>query len=78
MTTEHEFFLVWSELGADEKRVMLVLAKRLLAGLLHYGRLSLSTDSRNWRQERAAELADALIYTAFAEVAATIQTKETR
>ncbi len=61
---------VWDELGGDERRVLLVLAKRLLDGQQRYGRLDLANDSRDWRKERAEELADSLIYGAFAEVAA--------
>ncbi len=57
------------ELGTDERRVLLVLARRLLAGQGCYGRLDVAKDNRDWRAERAAELADALVYGAIAEVA---------
>jgi hypothetical protein len=59
-----------AELGADERRVLLGLARRLLAGQHAYGRLDLAKDGRDWRKERADDLADALIYGAIAEVAA--------
>jgi hypothetical protein len=61
---------VVNELGEDERRVLLVLAKRLLLGQRTIGMLRAATDGRNWLQERSEELADALIYTAIAEVAA--------
>jgi hypothetical protein len=59
------------ELGPDEHRVILVLARRLLAGQRAYGRLDVATDGRDWRRERADELADALVYWAIGEVSAT-------
>ncbi len=61
------------ELGAEEQAVLLMLAKRLLAGQRAYGRLDLAKDPRDWRKERADELADALVYGAIAEVAATMK-----
>ena len=61
------------ELADEEQAVLLVLAKRLLAGQRSYGRLDLAKDPRDWRKERADELADALVYGAIAEVAATIK-----
>ena len=66
-----ELLAVVEELGADERRVLLALARRLLAGQAHYGKLDLAHDGRDWRRERAEELADALVYGAIAEVAAT-------
>jgi hypothetical protein len=60
---------VIAELGDEERRVLLVLAKRLLMGQRTIGRLDLAKDARDWRRERAEELADALIYGAILEVA---------
>jgi hypothetical protein len=60
---------VVSKLGADERRVMLLLARRLLAGQHAYGRLDVAHDARDWRKERADELADALIYGAIGALA---------
>ncbi len=60
---------VVADLGPDERRVLLVLARRLLEGQQTYGRLNVAGDGRDWRAERAAELADALVYGAIAEVA---------
>lgn len=57
-------------LGPDERRVLVVLARRLLAGQQQYGRLRLATDARDWRHERAQEIQDLLIYTAFEELKA--------
>jgi len=54
--------------------MLLALARRLLAGQRHYGRLDVASDRRDWRRERAEELADALVYGAIAEVAETLRT----
>jgi hypothetical protein len=73
-----ELLDVVSELGPDERRVLLVLARRLLAGQQAYGRLDVASDRRDWRKERAEELADALVYGAIAEVASQLgRTAET-
>ncbi|HSY21821.1 MAG TPA: hypothetical protein VK841_06890 [Polyangiaceae bacterium] len=48
---------------------MLLLARRLLAGQHAYGRLDVAHDARDWRKERADELADALIYGAIGALA---------
>jgi hypothetical protein len=70
VTTSNELQDVLAELGPDELRVLLALARRLLMGQRTYGLLSVATDGRDWLQERSAELEDALVYTAIAEVAA--------
>ena len=77
MATTHEqtgadLLDVVASLGADERRVLLVLARRLLAGQRAYGRLDIAHDRRDWRKERGEELADVLVYTAIGEVAATL------
>jgi len=59
---------VLAQLGEDERRVLLLLAHRLLEGQRHYGRLDLANDPRDWRRERAQELADVLVYGAFEEL----------
>jgi hypothetical protein len=46
----------------------LLLAHRLLEGQKYYGRLDLANDQRDWRRERAQEVADALAYGAFEEL----------
>lgn len=65
-----ELSFVVSQMGPDEVRVMVVLARRLLEGQRAYGRLDLATDRRDFRAERAAEIADMLMYSAFAELQA--------
>ncbi len=70
VTASSELLEVVSELGDDERRVLLVLARRLLAGQGTYGRLDIATDRRDWRKERAEELSDLLVYDAIAEIAA--------
>ena len=55
-------------LGAEELAVLRWIACRLLAGQSTYGRLALAHDGRDFDWERAAELADAVVYTAMAEV----------
>jgi hypothetical protein len=60
---------VIADLGAEERAVLLVLARRLLAGQAAYGRLDLAKDARDWRKEAAEEAADLAIYTAIGIVA---------
>jgi len=55
-------------LGAEELAVLRWIAVRLLAGQQTYGRLDLAHDFRDFRRERAEELADAVVYTAMSEV----------
>jgi hypothetical protein len=55
---------VIAELADEERAVLLVLARRLLAGQRTYGRLDLARDARDWRKEAAEEAADLAIYTA--------------
>nr|HMR04434.1 hypothetical protein [Polyangiaceae bacterium] len=55
-------------LGADELRVLVFVAGRLAHGRECYGELDVATDGRDFRQERAEELADALVYSACAEL----------
>jgi hypothetical protein len=68
---EGELDALAADLGDQEIAVLVALA-RLLAGQRAYGRLRLEEDRRDWRRERGEELADALVYGAFAEVAATL------
>jgi hypothetical protein len=55
-----------AELGADELRVLLLIATRLAAGRRYYGELHLATDRRDFRAEGAEELLDAVVYLAAA------------
>jgi hypothetical protein len=51
-------------LGIDELRILRFVAKRLHAGAKQYGDWALKSDKRDWSQEMAEELADALVYAA--------------
>ena len=55
-------------LGPDERRVIVVLANRLRGGARAYGALDLANDQRDWEKERGEEVADLLVYSAFAEL----------
>jgi hypothetical protein len=59
-----------AQLEPDAVRVLAFIARRLLAGQRAYGRLDIATDRRDWRKERAEELADAFVYGAIAEIQA--------
>ncbi len=65
---ERDLDVTCAELGDDELRVVAYLAARLLAGMRTYGHLCLANDPRDWRRERGEEIADLLVYTAFAEL----------
>lgn len=54
-----------AELGDDEIRTVAYLARRLLEGQRVYGKINLANDPRDWKRERAEEVADLLVYTAF-------------
>lgn len=53
-----------SQLDTDERRIMLVIAKRLTHGAKQYGVWRLSSDKRDWAKEAGEEMADALVYLA--------------
>jgi len=55
-------------LGGEELAVLRWIAVRLLAGQQTYGRLDLAHDRRDFDRERGEELADAVVYSAMAEV----------
>jgi hypothetical protein len=63
------------ELGRDERRVLVTLARRLLEGQRRYGLLDVRADTRDWRRERGEELADALVYGAIGEVAKALRSR---
>jgi len=63
-----ELASVVAELGTDEHRVLLVLAKRLLLGQAAYGRLDLAHDRRDWTAEARDEALDLSVYLAIALV----------
>jgi len=54
------------EARLDERRIMLFIARRLIAvGQRSYGALDIRTDPRNMQRERNEELGDAIVYVAF-------------
>jgi len=56
---------VLQDLQGDELRVAIRIMWRLSEGQKQYGVLDLDTDLRDWREEKAQELVDALMYTEF-------------
>lgn len=61
MTDLHD---VIDRLGAEERAVMLHIAKRLLAGQASYGLLDVANDQRDFDAEAGDELSDLLAYLA--------------
>jgi hypothetical protein len=64
MSLPDELADVIASLGIDERRVLLVLARRLAMGARVYGRLDVDGDPRDWRGEAADEALDASVYLA--------------
>jgi len=62
--TAHRLLHLCAELGADELRVLLLVAERLRAGQWRYGRFDLGSDRRDFGHEALEEIADALVYAA--------------
>jgi hypothetical protein len=52
------------ELGTDERRVLLAIARRLAVGRKCYGALDVEGDARDWRAEAAQEALDCAVYLA--------------
>jgi hypothetical protein len=52
------------ELGADERRVLVAIARRLAVGRKCYGVLDVQGDPRDWRHEAAQEALDCAVYLA--------------
>jgi len=61
-----ELAMLAARLGADELRVLVLLATRVRVGQTRYGRLDLRRDRRDLRREAVDELADGLFYLAAA------------
>jgi hypothetical protein len=57
-----------ASLGIEETIVLAHLARRLMTGQQTYGHMQLAVDRRDFERERGNELADALVYTAMAEL----------
>ena len=55
---------ICADLGADEMRVLVLVAERLAKGRQRYGALDVATDRRDFRHESLEEIADALVYAA--------------
>jgi len=53
-----------AQLGDDERRVLVAIARRLLAGRDAYGALDVARDGRDWRREAAEEALDLSVYLA--------------
>ena len=65
-----ELHALTEEAGKVERRVLLFQARRLVAiGQRQYGELDAKGDRRCFRSERAEELGDAIVYTAFDAIA---------
>lgn len=58
--------VILDDLGDDEVRVLLAIARRLAMGRRQYGELALETDRRDWRRETSEEVLDACVYMACA------------
>ncbi len=66
---------ILEQLGDQEIEAILWIATRLLHGQKRYGTLDLERDRRDFRHERAEELADALTYSAMDEIQRALQRK---
>lgn len=70
LAIRQELSAILDEFGEQEREVLIIVARRLLAGQRTIGRLDVHTDRRDWGQERREELHDALVYAAIGEFAA--------
>ena len=61
---ESELAAVLGQLGDDEARVVLLVARRLAMGRKAYGPLDIRGDRRNWRHEASEEALDCAVYLA--------------
>jgi hypothetical protein len=64
VTTTTELLEVVGTLGKDERRVLLLIARRLAAGARLYGVLNVQGDRRDWQKEATEELLDGCVYLA--------------
>ena len=60
---EQELRALMDNLGPDEIRILLRVARRLEFGRQRYGDMKLRTDKRNFAENAAEELLDWLVYT---------------
>ena len=66
MSPHQRLATAFSQLGAEEREVLVLVAERLLMGQRQYGLLRLAVDGRNFAREAAEEAADGAIYAACA------------
>jgi len=66
------------ECSDDEVRVVAAVLRRLAKGRDAYGPLDLASDGRDWRDELAEELQDAVVYAAIRETAAHVRRETER
>lgn len=59
----------WAQLGDDERRVLLAIARRLAHGARQYGKLDVATDARDWTREAHEEFLDGCVYLAIKTLA---------
>jgi hypothetical protein len=64
VTAREELAVTLDELGADELRVVLLVAQRLAVGRKAYGPLDIKGDRRDWRHEASEEALDCAVYLA--------------
>jgi hypothetical protein len=57
-----ELVSIARQLGDDERRVLTMIARRLLDGRGSYGPLDIATDPRDWKAEGAQEALDLAVY----------------
>ena len=55
---------IYAALNADERAVLMEIARRLVVGRRQYGALNLATDRRNFRREAFEEVVDMAVYMA--------------
>lgn len=64
---------VIGQLGRDETKVLLWIARRVLVGQKVYGLLDIVNDTRDWRKERGEEECDAIVYHAIDDLKQILQ-----
>lgn len=64
MTLQFELADIAAELGTDELRALVCIARRLRRGQELYGKLDAAADTRDWKRETAEEMLDSCVYLA--------------
>jgi hypothetical protein len=65
--TAEQIAAIVRDLGPVERRVVRLIAQRILGGQLQYGLLDPHTDRRDFAREEGEEVADAIVYRAIIE-----------